>query len=133
MAWLAGLSIGKKIALGIALIGALAGLVWGVNRLFDSIREDGRNEIRAQWNVEKAARASIKTEFTSAINAALTPQFDALADRVGNIDRAGSSISLNLPRALAEAPRYASADCSLTKPVLDQINQARALSASPQP
>ena len=133
MGWFTALSVGKKVGVLLALVGALAALVWGVNRWLDGIRESGRNEVRAEWSAERAGRAQVKAQFEEAITAALQPQFDDLAARIGTIDTKAAEVNVRLPAAIAAAPRYRDPNCSLTAPVLDQVNAARGLSATVTP
>lgn len=132
MGWFGALTIGRKLVVIAAAVAVAAALVWGVKALVDSIKDAGRAEVRAEWNAEKAGRASVKAEVQQAIGAALTPQFDQLADRISAIDRTAATVSVRLPAAIAQAPRYRDPACALTDDVKGQINAARALS-SPDP
>lgn len=48
-----GLSVGKLIALGVLVLGILSAIGTGVYK----IKQWGANEVRAEWNAEKEARA----------------------------------------------------------------------------
>lgn len=130
-AWAAfkGLSLGGKLLTVLAIVGALAGVVIAFNHWKEGIREDGRNEVRAQWAAARAARATVMADFQKGIAAALKPNFDQLASTIGNIDRQGAEINVRLPQAIAADPRYRDVNCALTPDVLTQVNAARALSA----
>jgi uncharacterized protein YidB (DUF937 family) len=131
ISWFGALSIGKKVGAGIAFIAALAALTWGINAIVHSLKQAGRDEVQAQWNADKAARAGAKADLQIALGAALQPRFDDLAQRISGIDTKAAEVNLKLPAAIAAAPRYRDPNCSLTPDVLGQINSARALSGLP--
>ena len=134
IAWFLALSTGRKIAVGlgvlIALIAAVAGLVLAVNAHDAAQRQAGRDEVQAKWNAEKATRAQALADFQVALGGALQPKFDALASTIAGIDATGSRLSVELPRAIAAAPRYADPNCGLTPDVMARINAARATSGN---
>lgn len=137
IAWFLALSTGRKIAVGlgvlIALIAAVAGLVLAVNAHDAAQRQAGRDDVQAKWNAEKATRSQALADFQVTLGKALQDRFDAFGGRLAAIDAAGSRISVELPKAIAAAPRYADPNCSLTPDVLDQINAGRAMTRAPQP
>lgn len=128
MAWFTALSLGRKLGVILALLAVVAAIIWGINAWLDSIRESGRNEVRAEWAAEKAGMAQAQATFQTSLTAALTPQFDRLAAKIGTIDTEAAQINVRLPQAIAAAPRYADPNCSLTPSVLAEVNAARSLS-----
>jgi hypothetical protein len=132
LGWFKGLSIAGKIGVGVgailALVLAFTLLVKAVSSRDERLKQAGRDEVQSSWNAEKAGRQQAKAEFQTALTAALLPQFDQLASRIGSINTKGADINVRLPQAIAAAPRYADPNCALTAPVLDQVNAARALS-----
>jgi len=130
--WFKGLSMGAKLGVAfgaiLALVLAATLLVRTVSARDERLKQAGRDEVQAAWNGEKAGRQQARAEFQTAITAALTPQFDKLATRIGQIDTTAARIDVQLPQAIAAAPRYTDPNCALTAPVLDQVNAARALS-----
>lgn len=136
-AWFKGLSIGAKLGVAIgaivALVLAFTLLVRTVSARDERLKQAGRDEVQASWNAEKAGRQQAKAEFQTALTAALSPQFDQLASRIGAINTKGADINVRLPQAIAAAPRYSDPNCNLTAPVLDQVNAARALSQEGKP
>lgn len=135
-AWFGALPLAKKLLYGIgalvALLGAITALILAVHHYNESLRQDGRNEVQAKWDREKAVRATALAEFQVALGAALQPRFDALAQAIGSIDAKAATVNVALPKALAADPRYTSKDCGLTDPVRDQVNAARASSGGVQ-
>lgn len=132
MLWFKGLSIAGKLGVGLAallsLVLAFTLLVRTVSARDERLKQAGRDEVQASWNAEKAGRQQARADFQTALSAALSPQFDQLASRISGINTKGADISVRLPQAIAAAPRYVDPNCSLTAPVLDQVNAARALS-----
>lgn len=131
--WFKSLSMGKRVAVGlaavIALIAAVTALILAINAHDAAQRQAGRDEVMRDWNAEKAARASAVADFQIALGKALQPRFDALATQIGAIDGKAATIAVELPRALAADPRYADPRCDLTVAARDQINAARTLSS----
>lgn len=132
LAWFSALSIGRKLLVGVgslvAIVLAFTLLVKAVSSRDERLKQAGRDEVQSSWNAEKAGRQQAKAEFQTALTAALSPQFDQLASRIGAINTKGADINVRLPQAIAAAPRYTDPNCNLTAPVLDQVNAARALS-----
>lgn len=123
------LTIGGKLLTVLAILGTLAGLVVAFNVWKDGIREEGRDEVRAEWKAAREERAAVMAQFNTGLSAALRPIEERLTATIGNIDRQGAEINVRLPQAIAADPRYRDVNCSLTPDVLSQVNAARSLTA----
>jgi len=122
------LTIGGKLLTVLAIVGTLAGLVIAFNAWKDGVREEGRDEVRAEWKAAREERAAVMAQFKTGLGAALRPIEERLTATISNIDRQGAEINVRLPQAIAADPRYRDVDCSLTPDVLSQVNAARSLS-----
>lgn len=119
----------KPFLCGIAAVLALAFLAVAMHRLYEDVKQSGRNEILAQWNAEKAGQAQVQGQFQTALSGALRPMFDQLSGQIGTINAKAAEINVKLPQAIAADPRYRDPNCSLTPDALAQVNAARALSS----
>jgi hypothetical protein len=120
----------KPFLAGIAAILAFGFVLWGLHRLYEDVKQSGRNEIQAQWDAEKTGQAKVQGDFQGALTGALHPMFDQLSAEIGAIKAKGAEINVKLPQAIAADPRYRDPACTLTPDALAQVNAARALSAS---
>ena len=56
------------LAKTLAALSFVAGLVWGWHHFTERYREEGRMEVRAEWDLDKVARRKLVTEITLAWN-----------------------------------------------------------------
>lgn len=122
---------------GVAGVLILAGLVWaivaGVNRMLDNARADGRAEVMAEWNADKAGRATARAELSAALAQAFHGLDGSLQGAIAKISSDGRDIRIRVDKEMTGDPRYYSADCSIGDGVRQQIDAARGLSRSAAP
>lgn len=122
----------KWIALGIAALAAIGAIVLGAKGALDNARtsglKQGRAEIQARWDAEKAGAANARAELTSALGEAFTGLDGSLQRTIEKVSSDGQTIRVKVQQEMAGDPRYASADCSISDGVRAQVDAARRLS-----
>jgi len=74
------LDLALLIGKGIAIAAALGALAWGVHKYNDSLREDGRTEVRIEWgkaNLDMIHRQEVERNRQEGIRATLAKQYYA--------------------------------------------------------
>lgn len=122
----------KWIGLGLAVLAAIGAIVWGAKASLDDARnsglKQGRAEVQAKWDAEKAGRAQARAELSAALSEAFNGLDGTLQGTIRTLHANGQTIRVQVEKEMAGDPRYQSADCSLTDGVRAQIDAARSLS-----
>lgn len=117
----------------VALVSALGGLLWLGNHVLDNAREDGKLAERTVWQAKERAADLERSKVEAELRSDMDARFNNLVTLAGRLSGTEAQINVKLPPMLAASPRYASTDCSLTPGVLEQLNNARALSGPAKP
>lgn len=122
----------RWIGLAVAALAAIGAIVFGAKGALDDARQSGlkqgRSEIQAQWDAEKAGRAEAAAELTNALVERLTG-IDGRLQAIGaKLNERARVIREVVLKEMANDPRYSSADCSLSDGVRQQVDAARGLS-----
>lgn len=112
----------------VALISALAGLLWLGSHVLDNARRDGRLAERTVWQERERAADLARSGVEAQMRSDMDARFNNMIALAGRISGTEAEVRVKLPPMIAASPRYASPDCSLTPGVLEQLNAARALS-----
>lgn len=121
----------KWIGLAVAALGAIAAIIFGINHMLARAKQAGRDEVRAEWNAEKAGRAQASAELTAALGESFNHLDRTLQKTVSLAAEQGQTIRTRVSQELKDDPRYSSAECALSDSVREAVNAARRLSADP--
>ena len=120
----------KALGILIALLSAVAAIVAGCNIALSRAKQAGRDEVKAQWNAEKAGAAQASAAMTAALSEVFGKRDADLQTALAGLRATGQDINLTIEKETTNDPRYRSTDCSVTDGVLRGINTARSLSGS---
>lgn len=121
-------SLGRNILIGLAGVLALAALTWGAHKLYQDVKQSGRDEIQARWDAEKAGAEKARADLSDALTEAFAGLDGSLQSFAKTITVKGQQITVRVKKEMDNDPRYSSDECSVDGRVLDSINAARSLS-----
>lgn len=118
----------KWIGLAVAALAAIATIIAGVNHALSQAKQAGRDEIKAQWQLERTARAQASAALTNALADQLSVLDSALQAALAQQAQQAQVITNRIEKETIREPRYTSPDCSVSGGMLEDINAARRLS-----